>query len=129
MTKKSLLVLGTGILIGLGVGFVAFRPPTAVAPVVTNRNAAVNTSTSTIIGACTTDADCVRAGCNDELCVMPDAQIVSICDATPSKSCRRQDQCGCVNSLCAWADSDAYRQCVSDATNPDSTPPTGLESE
>lgn len=129
MTRKSLLVLGTGILIGLGVGFATFRTPTAVAPVVTNRNAAVNTNASIITGVCTTDADCVRAGCNDELCVTEDAQFVSTCDATPAKSCRRQDQCGCVNGLCAWADSDAYRQCVSDATNPDSTTPTGLERE
>lgn len=53
-------------------------------------------------GECTSDADCVRAGCGSELCVSAASakDLVSTCELPDCLSVL--DTCGCNQGLCTW---------------------------
>lgn len=53
-------------------------------------------------GECSSDADCVRAGCGSELCVSAAAakDLVGTCELPDCLSVL--DSCGCNQGLCTW---------------------------
>lgn len=55
-----------------------------------------------IAGECTTDADCARAGCSQEVCV-PARQVgdvMTTCEILPCFNAL--DACGCHEGMCSW---------------------------
>jgi eight-cysteine-cluster-containing protein len=54
-------------------------------------------------GECTTNADCVRAGCSSEVCTTPRAasEMMTTCEVLPCF--RAVDACGCVEGRCRWS--------------------------
>lgn len=52
-------------------------------------------------GECTTDADCVRAGCSGEACVPDGTDLMTTCEI---RLCfQALDSCGCVDGRCSWS--------------------------
>lgn len=53
-------------------------------------------------GECTTDADCARAGCSQEVCVTraAAAEVMTTCEVLPCF--RVLDACGCHDGTCSW---------------------------
>ncbi len=58
-------------------------------------------------GECETDADCVRAGCSQEICTSTEAaaDVMSTCEMRPCFEIL--DACGCVDGRCTWSIKDA----------------------
>lgn len=61
---------------------------------------------------------CVRAGCNNELCVEPGTKVSTTCVALPEYSClanyavcERQN-----NGKCGWTHTETYQQCMIEVT-------------
>ena len=54
-------------------------------------------------GECTSDADCVKAGCSGEVCVAAElaAGMMTTCEVRPCFAAL--DACGCVEGLCRWS--------------------------
>ena len=57
-------------------------------------------------GECTTDADCVAAGCSTETCITAEAAkgFMSTCEIKPCFAIL--DTCGCVEGQCSWSIKD-----------------------
>ncbi len=72
------------------------------------------TGTGGISGECSTDADCVRAGCSSELCVpASEAEGISTtCEYLPEYACLAQTTCGCVEGECKWRETPEYLNCL-----------------
>lgn len=53
-------------------------------------------------GECTTDADCSRAGCSQEVCVTSAAaaDVMTTCEIKPCFQVL--DSCGCHDGVCSW---------------------------
>ena len=53
-------------------------------------------------GECTTDADCARAGCSQEVCVTASAaaDVMTTCEIKPCFQVL--DTCGCHDGVCSW---------------------------
>ena len=65
-------------------------------------------------GGCSSDADCVRAGCSSQLCV-PVSQAnetVTTCEYLPEYACFTQTTCGCVEGRCSWRQTPEYLNCL-----------------
>ena len=54
-------------------------------------------------GECTTDADCVTAGCSGEVCAAKASAegLMTTCEIRPCFAAL--DTCGCVEGVCSWA--------------------------
>ncbi|HZX12369.1 MAG TPA: eight-cysteine-cluster domain-containing protein [Candidatus Nanoarchaeia archaeon] len=69
---------------------------------------------------CTTDNDCMKAGCSSQLCTTktqaPD--IITTCEYKPEYACYQQATCGCVQGACTWKDQANVNQCVQDKKTP-----------
>jgi len=58
-------------------------------------------------GECTTDADCQRAGCSQEMCIsVTEAAmgIMSTCEVRPCYAVLKA--CGCLEGVCSWSIGD-----------------------
>lgn len=80
----------------------------------------VNGNVNTVYDdSCTSDADCVPAGCSSQLCVSKtNPNIITTCEYSTAYACVKLTTCGCVNHACAWAANTAYNNCLSaEATN------------
>lgn len=71
------------------------------------------------LASCKSDADCVPAGCNGEICTSKAnaGNIASICVYKPEFACYKQISCGCVTNSCAWKETPSFRICIQDARN------------
>lgn len=76
-------------------------------------------ATTPVVGACTSDADCVTDGCSGQLCrAASDAPIFTTCDYRPEYACYKAPTtaCGCNSGVCGWAQTAALAQCLGGAT-------------
>lgn len=65
-------------------------------------------------GSCSTDSDCVRAGCSSQLCVPASEaeDVVTTCEYLPEYACLAQTTCGCVEGECRWRETPEYLNCL-----------------
>jgi len=76
-------------------------------------------------GECTTDEDCVRAGCSSEVCTTAAsaAELTTTCE---DKLCfKALDTCGCVEGVCSWSLVDELPDNAIPATDPEGNKPQG----
>jgi hypothetical protein len=70
-----------------------------------------------VAGECSTDADCVRAGCSSQLCVPTgNSDVVTTCEYRPEYACLAQTSCGCVEGMCSWRQTPDYLNCLNVTT-------------
>ncbi len=56
-----------------------------------------------LAGECSSDADCVKAGCSQEMCISSSDSakgIMSTCEVRPCFAILKD--CGCVSGVCSW---------------------------
>ncbi|MBW3002942.1 eight-cysteine-cluster domain-containing protein [Candidatus Woesearchaeota archaeon] len=54
---------------------------------------------------CSTDADCVKAGCSGTICQSNDAEkVFTTCEYKPEYECYKDAGCGCYKGECVWKD-------------------------
>jgi hypothetical protein len=73
------------------------------------------------VNACAGDGQCVKGGCNDEVCAAE--SVVGVCDV-PAATLPKSAACGCVAGQCAWYSTDGA---VMSLTTPTPTPTPATE--
>ncbi|MBD3164456.1 eight-cysteine-cluster domain-containing protein [Candidatus Woesearchaeota archaeon] len=65
-------------------------------------------------GECSSDTDCVTAGCSGQLCVPQgrESDTMTICDFKPEYDCLRLTSCSCIAGKCSFEQTQEYRQCL-----------------
>ena len=67
---------------------------------------------------CSTDDNCVVAGCSAQLCVpVSRKDIITTCEYKQEYECLQKTSCRCVNNKCQWNKNDEYNKCLIEATN------------
>ena len=63
---------------------------------------------------CSSDSDCVLAGCSSQLCApKEEAQgIMTTCEYKEEYGCLKLTSCGCINNKCRWAEIPDYLECL-----------------
>ena len=67
---------------------------------------------------CQSDADCVTAGCNGEICKAAGspAPDVSICVVEEWHQCLELTTCSCIQGQCSWIQNHEFISCYQDKT-------------
>lgn len=62
---------------------------------------------------CSSDDDCIKAGCSGTLCQSKFAEkMFTTCEYREEYACYTTISCGCAQGKCAWRETDAFRSCV-----------------
>ncbi len=62
---------------------------------------------------CTSDSDCVKAGCSGQVCTTKEKArgFVTTCELRPEYLCFGSTSCGCVNGKCSWRRNPEFESC------------------
>lgn len=74
---------------------------------------------------CTTDADCMPAGCSSQICAAKGSDIVTTCEWKNEYACYKESfaSCGCNAGICGWKQNDSLAQCLAQKGNETIAPP------
>ncbi len=67
---------------------------------------------------CTSDDDCVLAGCSGQVCAPKEkaSDIITDCEWKEEYSCHVKTSCGCVEGSCAWRQTPEFLNCLGNVT-------------
>jgi|SRR3989338_185608 len=65
---------------------------------------------------CTTDPECMPAGCSNQVCAQIDKapSLITTCEYREEYACLKETSCGCKLGKCAWKDIPEYSRCLAD---------------
>jgi len=67
---------------------------------------------------CTTDSDCVVAGCSSHLCLPEElSDVVTTCEYLSEYDCLPLSTCGCYEGECGWEENQEYLNCLDEKKN------------
>lgn len=77
----------------------------------------VSVNASTTVAECDRDADCLKAGCSNQLCLPRDkaVQAYSTCEWRDEYACYAQASCLCQNHACRWEGDQQFSECLTAA--------------
>ena len=95
---------------------VAFAPLTNGAVPTTQRTGSSSETAKSV--ECTVDSECSTGGCSGQLCGKKGEveNVVTTCEYISEYGCLRLTNCGCIQNICQWNQTQEYLNCLANIT-------------
>lgn len=82
----------------------------------TNQPANNTEQQNNTIKECSSDSDCIKAGCSGQLCILKDKKEsgFTTCEFKPEYECYSKQDCLCKNNKCGWSDDVGLNRCITE---------------